>query len=205
MGARRTDRRSFLAMLLTAPALMPRASMAEDAKVGSVTALQGDALALRSAGQVDLQLGSVVEVLDVVKTGQASFLSMMLGDRTEVRLGADSELMIDQFVVDIGGTFDLSNGAMVFDRPEDAARTEMTVKTVFGRIGVRGTRFFAGPSRGVFGVFVDRGSVEVTSMGDSVTLASGDGVNLTAAGIEAPGVQKWGQARIDEAFASVGL
>lgn len=198
-------RRSFLFAAIATPVLLPGQVTADDLPVGSVTALQGKALAVRGAKEHDLHLGSGVEVLDVVRTGGASFLAMQLGNRTEVRLGSDSELMIDRYVVDIGGTFDLTSGAMVFDRPEGAQPVTATVKTVFGRIGVRGTRFFAGPSRGSFGVFVDRGSVEVSAAGENVSLAAGEGVDLSSSGIVAPGVRSWGQARINEAFASVGL
>ncbi len=200
-----TDRRRFLAMVLSAPVLLPLRAVAEAGPIGNVTALLGEAMAVRSAKQHDLHLGSGVEVQDLVKTGEASYLSLQLGDRTSVRLGADCELLIDQYIAGIEGTFDLSRGAMVFDRPEDAPRSATTVRTVFGSLGVRGTRFFAGPSRGVFGVFVDRGLVEVTARGESVQLGAGDGVNLTAEGIDLSSVQKWGQGRIDEAFASVGL
>ena len=120
-----------------------------------------------------------------------------------MRLGEDTELLIDEYLLDVRGSFDLSNGAMVFDRPENAVKTPTTVQTVFGQLGVRGTRFFAGPSRGVFGVFVERGALDVTAAGVTQALGPGDGVNIAEPGEAASEVMKWGQGRIDEAFASV--
>ena len=97
---------------------------------------------------------------------------------------------------------------MVFDRPENLRPLDLTVRSTFARIGVRGTRFFAGPSKGVFAVFVERGSVEVSGSargaGSTRILGPGEGVDITRAGRAGP-VVRWGQARIDAAFASVGL
>ncbi|MCP4319790.1 MAG: FecR domain-containing protein [Hyphomicrobiales bacterium] len=199
-----TNRREFLATLagcaggfaLSTPAL------AAD-PIGAVTALTGRATADRSGGEVSLKVGAGVMVRDLIRTGARSFLAMRLGDETSMRLGEDTELLIDEYLLDVRGSFDMSNGALVFDRPQGAAKTPTTVRTVFGQLGVRGTRFFAGPGKGVFGVFVERGELEVSAAGVTQLLTPGDGVNIAEPGAAASQVAKWGQARIDEAFASV--
>lgn len=171
--------------------------------IGAVTELTGKATADRSSGKVSLKIGAGVIVRDLIRTGTRSFLAMRLGDETLMKLGEDTELLIDEYLLDVRGSFDMSNGALVFDRPEDAVKTPTTVRTVFGQLGVRGTRFFAGPSRGVFGIFVARGELAVTAAGVTQLLGPGDGVNIAAPGEPASPVAKWGQERIDEAFASV--
>ncbi|MEX3006921.1 FecR domain-containing protein [Hoeflea sp. TYP-13] len=171
--------------------------------IGSVTELTGEATANRRGGLIELQIGADLMVRDLIRTGKRSFLAMRLGDQTSMRLGEETELLIDEYLADVQGTFDLSNGALVFDRPEDAPKMPTTVRTVFGQIGVRGTRFFAGPSRGVFGVFVERGELEVTAADVSQLLRPGDGVDIAEPGAAASQVAKWSQERIDEAFASV--
>ncbi len=205
MIARPADRRQFLAMLMATPMIGSAARASETGPIGDVTFLEGQATAMRKSRQYDLSVGSEVLVRDLVKTGAASFLAMQLGGETTVRLGAQSELLIDEYIAEIRGIFDLSQGAMVFDRPEDAPKAPTTVMTVFGQLGVRGTRFFAGPSNDAFGVFVDRGRLEVNAGGQSVELGEGEGVDLSAAGIASAGVTRWSQQRIDAAFASVGL
>ena len=200
----RPTRRRVLAGLSVAASasLLPSGLLAADA-IGEVTALTGDATAERGAAPVALRIGADVMVRDLIRTGNRSFLAMRLGDETDMRLGEDAELLIDEYLLDIRGTFDLSNGAMVFDRPETEPKTATTIRTVFGQLGVRGTRFFAGPSNGVFGVFVERGAVSVTAAGTTQDLSSGEGVDIAAPGAPASGVARWSDERIAEAFASV--
>ena len=97
----------------------------------------------------------------------------------------------------------LGDGAMVFDRDDTLPKTAIEVRSVFGLIGVRGTRFFAGPSRGAFGIFCERGEVKVEAGGETRVLAPGDGVDITAAGAAPSALKRWNPARIDEAFRSV--
>ena len=197
-------RRRFLAAVAgSAGGLVLAGNAAAADPIGTVTFLTGKASADRAGSQVSLDLGAGVMVQDLIRTGTRSFLALLLGDDTTMRLGEDTELLIDQYLLDVRGSFDLSGGALVFDRPENASKTPTTVQTVFGQLGVRGTRFFAGPSRDVFGVFVERGALDVTAAGITQSLGPGDGVDIKAPGDAASAVGKWGQSRIDEAFASV--
>lgn len=198
------NRRQFIAAAtgVTGAIALPMRPMAAE-PIGTVTALAGVATADRTGNSIALSVGAGLMVRDLVKTGDQSFLAMLLGDATALRLGADAELLIDEYLAGIKGTFDLSGGAMVFDRPEDAPKTATTIRSVFGQLGVRGTRFFAGPNRGVFGVFVERGELAVTAAGTTQILRSGDGVDIPEPGAPASSVAQWSQERINEAFASV--
>lgn len=171
--------------------------------------------AVRTAGAPILQRGRSLYQLraldtvfegDTIRTDGRSLAELMLAEATRINIGSNSEFVIDSFAASLGGQISLG-GAMVFDRPEDLPRIDLTVRSVFARIGVRGTRFFAGPSNGVFAVFVARGSVEVSSRigGSTRILGPGDGVDISRAGGRPGKVVRWGQARIDAAFASVGL
>ena len=94
---------------------------------------------------------------------------------------------------------------MLAFRPEGLAKIDLTMRTAFGMIGVRGTKFFAGPSRGVFGVFVEHGLVEVTGGGVTRQVGRGQGVDIATPGAAPSEVAQWGDARIREAYASVGV
>ena len=68
---------------------------------------------------------------------------------------------------------------------------------------MRGTRFFAGPIDGVFGIFVARGAVDVTAGGKTVRLKQGEGTDIARQG-DAPGpVKMWGPPKIAKAMALV--
>lgn len=113
-----------------------------------------------------------------------------------------SRIIIDRYLVDAGGEFRLEAGAMLFDRPSGGP-LPVQVRSPFGLIAVRGTRFFAGPSAQVFGVFVERGTVGVSAAGREVTVSSGQGTDIARPGAPPTPVKAWGEPRIREALASV--
>lgn len=194
-------RRHILASLpLT---LASRAALAAE-PIGVSVKARG-AARLQRAGQIRaLQPGAPLFERDVVRTLEDGFAELLLKTATQINLGPQSELEIDQFVADIGGQITLG-GAMAFDRPEELPPIELNVRTAFAQIGVRGTRFFAGPSAEYFAVFVERGEVTVHALGSTRRLGPGDGVEIRLKGAAPTEVVKWGAARIRAAFASVGL
>ena len=152
-----------------------------------------------------LKAGANLMDRDFVTTGRESFAELALGEDTSLHLGSETELLIDSFIAGQGGVIELGTGQMVFDRPEGLAKIDLTMRTAFGMIGVRGTKFFAGPSRGVFGVFVEHGLVEVTGGGVTRQVGRGQGVDIASPGAVPSEVARWGDARIREAYASVGI
>jgi ferric-dicitrate binding protein FerR (iron transport regulator) len=77
------------------------------------------------------------------------------------------------------------------------------IRSAFGLIAVRGTRFFAGPSNNVFGVFVERGSVAVSAAGRRVIVRAGQGTNISHPGAAPTPPAPWGEGRIRSALNSV--
>ncbi len=128
---------------------------------------------------------------------------MHLGTATQVKLGAETQLRIDRFVVNAGGILVLERGGMVYDHDQSGGPSDVALRTPFGLVAVRGTRFFAGPSNGVFGVFVERGEVTVVGASTSVVVTSGYGTDLAQPGAEPTPPHLWGAARIAAAMASV--
>ena len=171
--------------------------------VGDVQEIKGEAFADAGPQHRVLEKASTVYLADRISTGSASRLALHLGTDTTVRLGEKAQLVIDQFLVDAGGEISLQSGPMLFERPEGARRIPMTIRTPYALIAVRGTTFFAGPSNGVFGVFVESGTVEVSGGGSSVTLTAGQGTNLASPGAAPTAPVNWGEARIRAALESV--
>jgi hypothetical protein len=199
---RRTALRSTLWGALAASWL---ASSSAEAAVpaGKVESLRGEASAQAASRRRPLAQQAELFVGDLIVTGAASALALRLGAATLVRLGAEAQLRIDRFLVDAGGVLELARGAMVFDRDEAAPKSDFAVRSPFGLIAVRGTRFFAGPNNGVFGVFVDRGEVTVIGSGSAVQVRAGFGTDIAAPGGDPTDPHPWSAARIQRAFADV--
>lgn len=173
--------------------------------IGKAVEITGEVTRRQENHLEGLKAGASLRDHDFVTTGRESFAELALGDDTSLLLGSETELLIDTFIAGQGGIIELGTGQMVFDRPEGLAKIDLTMRTAFGMIGVRGTKFFAGPNRGVFAVFVEHGRVEVTGGGVMKSVGRGEGVEIAMPG-EAPGeVTQWGEARIREAYASAGI
>ena len=132
---------------------------AQEPAAGKIVSIRGNAFAEgHSNARRALQPTAEVFVGDLVETETNSNLTMHLGEATLVKLGALAKLLIDKFVVNVGGTLNLEQGPLLIDRNDSAKRESLKVHSPFALIAVRGTLFFAGPSNGVFGVFVGRGT-----------------------------------------------
>ena len=79
---------------------------------------------------------------------------------------------------------------------------DLRVRSPFGTIALRGTRVFAGPSNGVFGVFVERGVVDFTAGGAAVRLTAGEGSDVRHPGDKPTPPRLWGDERVRDALIS---
>jgi ferric-dicitrate binding protein FerR (iron transport regulator) len=170
---------------------------------GEVEHIVGTASAVTKGQDRELTLRAQIYVDDLIKTGAGARLRLRLGRRTTLRLGERAQIKIDRYLADAGGDIDLLEGAILFERPGKPAATELKFRSPYGLIAVRGTRFFAGPSRGVFGVFVGAGEVEVTSAGSSVFVGPRQGTDIRRVGAPPSSPAFWKRPRIREALASV--
>jgi hypothetical protein len=177
------------------------ASAAQQA--GAVESSRGECYAQTAAARRALAPAADVFIGDTVGTGEQSALSLHLGTATQVKLGPEARLRIDRFVVNAGGMLVLESGGMLYDHEASADQGNVAVRVPFGLLAVRGTRFFAGPSNGVFGVFVARGLVMVVGVNTAMMVAAGFGSDLTHAGAEPTVPHAWGAPRIASAMASI--
>ena len=197
----RRDVLGSVGTLLASLAFSRRSSAAN--RAGRVEEIKGEAFADASNQHRLLERLSSVYVGDRVETGASSRLTMLLGEDTTIRLGERAHLVIDQFLSTTGGEISLQSGPMLFDRPSGSRPVPMKIKTPYGLIAVRGTKFFAGPSNGVFAVFVDHGTVVVSAGGSEVVLQAGEGTDLNSRGAKSTEAVEWGKARIQAALDSV--
>jgi hypothetical protein len=197
------DRRVFVASLaLTGLAARPALAQSQpDNVAGKVDEAVGVVTVEGKGAQKPLAPQETVFIGDTVATGSASKLGMRLGQETLLRLGELARIKIDRFLVNAGGIIQLNAGPMLLDKAKTTG--PISIRSPFGLISVRGTRLFAGPSKGVFGVFVVRGVVTVAAAGKTVTVAEGFGTDIAQRGAAPTPPARWGDERIRLALASV--
>lgn len=218
-----TTRRALAAALPFLPALSrPGAAQQRRPRVGELTAVTGTALA-HASGEPPRRLEPEAGILleDMLATDPDARLACRLLGGVELRLGGNATLRVDRLALRgprPGIGLSSLSGPLVFDRPAPAAAAQpprgsgaavpVSLDLPWARIGVRGTRFFAGPLDEVFAVFCARGALEVVLPGGGprAVLAAGEGVDVPRRPGPAPlalNVHPWGAARIARAFALV--
>lgn len=212
--------RRFVSRFLARAALLlavvcPAAAWAVEPgeRVGVVVRVQGEVAAV-PAGVAPRPLAADVEIRfgeDVV-TGGESRLLMRLRDGTEITLGENARLTVDDFVYDPAqgragatvrvatGAFAVATGGIAKLRPQD-----MVFKTPVATIGIRGTEFWGGPIDEVYGVLLKAGRVEVRNDAGAVELAPGQGTTLTSATATPSAPVTWSEVRKAKAAASVAF
>jgi hypothetical protein len=170
---------------------------------GEVIKVRGEAVAEAACHRRPLAPREQVFVDDLVLTGEDARLAMRLGIGATLNLGGSAKLRIDRYMAKTSGEFVLAQGAMLFDRPKQKSKIETIFRSIYGLMAVRGTRFFAGPSNGVFGVFVARGRVTVSGGGKTVVLTAGLGTNIAQPNDPPSPAASWRPARIAAALRSV--
>ena len=156
--------------------------------VGKVSRLRGECVVLRGTNRVTLSEGAVVEHLDELETGADARLEVTLLDDTKLTLGEKAKIKVDSFVFDPNASkgeavLQVVKGAFRFTTGKigGMADKNVTVKTGFATLAVRGTDFWAGPIDGSNGVLLLTGNVEVkTKRGKTVLDDPRDGVMISS-------------------------
>jgi ferric-dicitrate binding protein FerR (iron transport regulator) len=191
---------SFLALLIVGS--LAATGFAAD-RAGHVEKARGKSTGLLEGVTRDLAVGEGVYMQEILQTGSAARLTVALGLSTRLKMGEQARVRISRTLIDNGGELVLARGAIWFDKPEFGNSPGVVVKTPFAVIAARGTSFFVGPSNGVIGVFVERGSVLVENSAGSVTVSSGEGTNLTSETVAPTPPSAWGAPRIASAREAV--
>lgn len=199
------DRRRMLLRLGTVPLVGLHATSlsAQTNAAGTIANMQGIATARRGGEQRTLGMGQQLFVSERIQTGGGSRLQARLGPATQLYMGENTRVMIDNHLVQRGGTIHLGQGAVLFERNAPDPKPEVAIRSPYALLAVRGTTVFAGPSNGVFGVFVVTGEVEVRNAAGSVRLGPGEGTNIARPGAKPTAAAVWGDARINDAMRDV--
>ncbi len=191
-------------LLQTTVALLAGISLGRSAlaSAGNVISLRGEASAETAGQRRALSVGAGVDVGDLVSTGAESRLALDLGNRTTLRLGANTRIKIDRFMIGAGGDFELMDGVIMYEHKGSKPQPSQ-FRSPYGLIAVRGTRFYAGPSKGVFGVLVGSGQVEVTAGGQTVVVGPQYGTDIATPGAAPTAPGEWKYPRVKAMIDSV--
>jgi len=168
---------------------------------GAVEQVQGAAKAELEGKLRELRKAEQVFFGDMVSTEDRSLLALRLGERTTLKLGPRAQMRIDRYLADAGGEFDLVSGPMMFERTGPKAKGDIQFRSAYGLMAVRGTRFYAGMSRGKFGVLVGSGRVDVTAGGQTVSVDPQQGTDIAAPGAPPSPAKAWPYERVAEMLA----
>lgn len=136
-------------LTVAALSLATAASAQERAPIGSVKTVSGAAYVVSvQGGKSGAKVGDYVYMNDVIETGKDGALGVTFKDDTQVSVGGDTKLTLDDFVYQpqeekyafssnlAKGTLFMATGAIAKLKPE-----AVQITTPSGTLGVRGTRF----------------------------------------------------------------
>lgn len=214
-----TNRFGVLAALLSVCVLCSTGAQAQQA-AGQVERQKGAASRTASGGSSDLSSGSRVFVGDEIRTGPGARLQIRFNDQSQLTLGENARITIDQFVYKpnsesrqalaiLRGVFRFATGQIGKLFPRNIA-----FRTPVATAGIRGTVFLGGEltvgmpaGQSHYGFQVLEGAIEVNSPGGSVVLDEpGEGTFLPLAGVAAPTPPRlWSPAASAEAEAALAF
>jgi hypothetical protein len=182
-------------------------------QAGSVADITGEAFAEAERQRRKLAASNPIHLGEKVETAAKSTVGLRLEHGLGVRLGGEGVVTVDSLTDEGGGKLSLNAGPLLLDRSAPAAKRTnagredpslLRVETPYGVITVGGdTRAFIGPSREVYGVFVDRGSVTVVAGGQRVRLKQGEGTDIRTMSSRPTPPARWKSERIRDALDSV--
>lgn len=140
--------RVFLASLSLLVVLGAASALADEAAIGSIKTLEGNATIVRGEARMPAGIGAAIHQNDIVETGDDGALGITFRDETMMSIGPNTEIKLDKYafvpaeekfslVARITrGTLFYVSGLIAKLSPASAS-----VITPGGTIGMRGTRF----------------------------------------------------------------
>ncbi|MFP4313802.1 MAG: FecR domain-containing protein, partial [Alphaproteobacteria bacterium] len=154
--------------------------------IGEIVAVEGTAHSISQNGQKKLQPGDPVYFNAKIETGAESRALILFIDDTQIMIGGNARLEIDEFVFDPydpaenEAEFSFLKGPFLWASGLIARKDEPDVqlRTPHGSIGIRGTTVWGGTLDQGFGVFVAEGLVNFSGNWGSADIPAGKGVFL---------------------------
>ena len=203
--------RFFTILALMVVFALPSAAQQDNADVvAKVLRIQNATVAMQDAFPRSLEVGSEVQLGDIISTGKDTRLELEFTDGTIVRLGERAHFTVVEYILDqnggnavmrmLQGAFQVTSGKMM-----QLADASMTVQTETATIGIRGTTFWGGVLDNGFEVALLSGKgVDVkTSIGTVSLTEPGTGTRAASSDVFPSEPLPWGQNKMQSAIDTV--
>lgn len=210
---------AFIAVLLLAALAPASAAMVDRSQtgndiVGTILGVDGLAtVAMPGANPSAAVVNMVVHPQDVITTGPRARVFIQLIDNTELTLGEQGQMTIDDYAFDEQdntrnrAVYTFVKGAFLYVSGLIAKKEnpDVTVNIPYGSIGIRGTKFWGGMIDDDYGIIVGEGAVEVKTAAGATTLTKGQATTLVDKSAPPGRPENWAKDKIDRATATVTL
>lgn len=154
-----------------------------------------------------------IHMNDLVETGAGGRAFILLMDDTELTLGENTQLTIDEYVFDEENTtnnkgrYSILRGAFLYTSGLIAKKDnpDVQVKTPYGSVGIRGTAFWGGDIDGEYGILVTAGRVSVQTERGRIYVDEGHGTSLRSATSIPARASVWAEEKIGRAVQTIAL
>ena len=183
-------------------------AVAETTTVGVVDKVQAQVEATQAGQTRALVVQSEVYFRVRCHSGEGARLQATLKDGTQLTLGENATLVVDEFIYDPSmSRAELSlrvirGASYTSGRIEGVNGAKVQIRTPVGAIGLRGTTVWGGPIDRGYGVIVLNGEVTAKGRRGTVTLKQGRGTMLFGDG-KPQRAAAWPAGRMKRAVASI--
>lgn len=198
----------------TAPQANVTSTAAETIAVGTLIGREGNVAVMTPGGEAHpLSVKAPIHMHDVIETGPEARALIVLIDNTEITLGENAQLTIDEYIFAEDNAaankarYSILRGAFLYASGLVAKKEvpDVSVNTPYANIGIRGTSFWGGEIDGAYGVLVTDGQVSVQSDRGRISVDKGTGTSLAAKTDIPTRAIAWEQEKIDRAVATITM
>ncbi|QQG37178.1 MAG: FecR domain-containing protein [Micavibrio aeruginosavorus] len=182
--------------------------------VGSVLEVEGTVTITPKGGIAKAaKVNDQVNLNDSIETGPGSRAFILLIDDTELTVGDDALLTIDEYYFDEKdnsankGVYSILRGAFLYTSGLVAKKEnpDVTVNTPYAAIGIRGTSFWGGVVDDEYGVLVTEGRVTVQTERGRIYVDKGQGTFLRSRTSIPSRAATWSPEKTDRAVQTIAL
>lgn len=183
--------------------------------IGEIAFMEGEAFSHKKGHQKVLKQGDLIYLQNKIETKESSRVLIVFIDDTEISLGEDTELVIDEYIFDPYDAQE-NKGRFVFPKGDflwtsgliaDKKDSDVQLLTPRGSIGIRGTTVWGGTVQKRYGVFLNTGLVNYAGAWGNVELKPGQGVfhQDRSKQTSLSEVAAWKTSTIDEALQTISF
>lgn len=189
-------------------------AFAQDGAIGTFMEVEGAAFITHAGQKTAAAVDAPIYLGDRIETAADSKADILFIDDTDITLGENASLSIDEYVFDEDaaagsnkGRYSLLRGAFLFTSGlmTKNPKPDVTLETGYGSIGLRGTTVWGGQLDDEYGVLVQEGEVTVTTSRGRIRVPAGTGTNIRSRDSIPTFAAAWGQEKIDRAKGMVRL